>query len=82
VLALAVGAATLVVSLIGIPAATLIVCGSRRERCRDVVIDEAAGQLLALILTKPDWKHAAPVHWLSSTGVQLLSGLNSSMALN
>jgi phosphatidylglycerophosphatase A len=60
-LALAVGTAVaaLVVTLIGIPAATIVARESGRKDPGHVVIDEAAGQLIALILAKPDWKHAA-----------------------
>jgi phosphatidylglycerophosphatase A len=59
-LALAIGtaAAALVVTLIGIPAATIVARESGRKDPGHVVIDEAAGQFIALILAKPDWKHA------------------------
>jgi phosphatidylglycerophosphatase A len=59
VLALGTAAAALVVTLIGIPAATIVARESGRKDPGHVVIDEAAGQLIALILAKPDWKHAA-----------------------
>ncbi len=58
-LALGTAAAALVVTLIGIPAATIVARESGRKDPGYVVIDEAAGQLIALILAKPDWKHAA-----------------------
>jgi phosphatidylglycerophosphatase A len=59
--ALAIGtviAATLA-TLIGIPAATLVARESGREDPGHVVIDEVAGQLIALILVPADWQHAA-----------------------
>ena len=52
-------AVALAITLIGIPAATIVARESGREDPGHVVIDEAAGQLIALILAKPDWKHAA-----------------------
>src|SRR5215469_8235359 len=60
-LALAIGTAiaAVVVTLVGIPAATIVARESGRKDPGHVVIDEAAGQLIALILAKPDWKHAA-----------------------
>jgi phosphatidylglycerophosphatase A len=57
-LAIGTAAAALVVTLIGIPAATIVARESGREDPGHVVIDEAAGQLITLILAKPDWKHA------------------------
>jgi phosphatidylglycerophosphatase A len=58
--ALAVGTAVaaLVVTLIGIPAASLAARESGRKDPGFVVIDEVAGQLVALIAIRPDWKHA------------------------
>jgi phosphatidylglycerophosphatase A len=60
-LALAIGTviAALAVTLIGIPAATIVARESGREDPGHVVIDEAAGQLIALIAIPADWKHAA-----------------------
>jgi phosphatidylglycerophosphatase A len=59
--ALAIGtavAATLA-TLIGIPAATIVARESGREDPGHVVIDEVAGQLIALIAIPADWQHAA-----------------------
>jgi phosphatidylglycerophosphatase A len=58
--ALAIGTivAAIVVTLIGIPAATIVARESGREDPGHVVIDEAAGQLIALIAIPADWKHA------------------------
>jgi phosphatidylglycerophosphatase A len=58
-LAFGTAAAALVVTLVGIPAATIVARESGRKDPGLVVIDEAAGQLIALIFAKPDWKHAA-----------------------
>lgn len=55
-------AAAIAVTLIGIPAATLVARESGKEDPSHVVIDEVAGQLIALI--------GAPLHWSS-----LLAGL-------
>jgi phosphatidylglycerophosphatase A len=59
--ALAVGTAiaALVATLIGIPAATIVARESGREDPGHVVIDEVAGQLIALIAIPADWRHAA-----------------------
>jgi phosphatidylglycerophosphatase A len=59
-LALAIGTAiaAVAVTLIGIPAATIVARESGRKDPGHVVIDEAAGQLIALILARPYWKHA------------------------
>jgi phosphatidylglycerophosphatase A len=51
--------AAIAVTLIGIPAATIVARESGREDPGHVVIDEAAGQLIALIAIPADWKHAA-----------------------
>lgn len=58
--ALAVGTAiaAVVVTLIGIPAATIVARESGLEDPGQVVIDEVAGQLIALIAIPVDWKHA------------------------
>jgi phosphatidylglycerophosphatase A len=50
--------AALAVTLIGIPAATIVARESGVKDPQHVVIDEAAGQLIALIAIKPDWPHA------------------------
>ena len=50
--------AGLLVTLVGIPAATVVARESLREDPGHVVIDEVAGQLIALIATRPDWRHA------------------------
>ena len=49
----------LVVTRIGIPAATIVARESGRKDPGHVVIDEVAGQLFALIAIPADWKHAA-----------------------
>ena len=51
--------AALAVTLIGIPAATIVARESNRKDPGHVVIDEAAGQLIALIAIPADWRHAA-----------------------
>ncbi len=58
--ALAVGTAlaALVATLIGIPAATVVARESGREDPGHVVIDEVAGQWVALIGVAPGWRHA------------------------
>ncbi len=58
-LALATAFAALAVTLIGIPASTIVARESGRKDPGFVVIDEVAGQLVALILMSPDWQHAA-----------------------
>ena len=50
-------AAALAATLIGIPAATIVARESGREDPGHVVIDEVAGQLIALIAIAPDWPH-------------------------
>jgi phosphatidylglycerophosphatase A len=59
--ALAVGTAiaAIATTLIGIPAATIVARESGREDPSQVVIDEVAGQLIALIAIPADWRHAA-----------------------
>ena len=59
--ALAVGTAlaALAATLLGVPAATIVARESGREDPGFVVIDEVAGQWIALIAVRPDWKHAA-----------------------
>lgn len=51
--------AAILVTLIGIPAATIVARESGREDPGHVVIDEVAGQLIALIAIPADWRHAA-----------------------
>ncbi len=58
-LALATLAAALAAIAIGIPAATIVARESHREDPGHVVIDEVAGQLIALIALPADWRHAA-----------------------
>ena len=57
-LAIGTTVAAIVVTLIGIPASTLVARESGREDPGFVVVDEVAGQLIALIAIRPDWKHA------------------------
>jgi phosphatidylglycerophosphatase A len=59
--ALAIGTAIAAIfaTLIGIPAATIVARESGREDPGHVVIDEVAGQLIALIAIPADWQHAA-----------------------
>ncbi|HEU4635321.1 MAG TPA: phosphatidylglycerophosphatase A [Edaphobacter sp.] len=59
VLGIGTAASAIVVTLIGIPAATIVARESGRKDPALVVIDEAAGQLITLVLARPDWKHAA-----------------------
>ena len=60
-LALTIGTviAALAATLIGIPAATIVARESGRKDPGHVVIDEVAGQLIALIAIRPDLLHAA-----------------------
>lgn len=51
--------AAFLVTLIGIPAASIVERESARQDPGHVVIDEVAGQLVALILAAPDIGHAA-----------------------
>jgi phosphatidylglycerophosphatase A len=50
--------AAIAVTLIGIPAATIVAKESGIKDPQHVVIDEVAGQLIALIAIRPDWPHA------------------------
>ena len=50
--------AAIAATLIGVPAATIVARESGREDPGHVVIDEVAGQLVALITMPADWKHA------------------------
>jgi phosphatidylglycerophosphatase A len=47
-----------IVTALGIPAATRVARESQRKDPGFVVIDEVAGQLVALIAITPDWPHA------------------------
>ena len=58
-LAVATTLAAIAVTLIGIPASTIVAREAGRKDPGFVVIDEVAGQLVALVLIRPDWKHAA-----------------------
>ena len=51
-------AAAILITLIGIPASSIVARESGREDPGHVVIDEVAGQLFALIAIPADWKHA------------------------
>ena len=51
--------AALLITSAGIPASTITASESSRKDPGFVVIDEVAGQLFALILATPDWRHAA-----------------------
>ncbi len=57
-LAIATAVAALLITLIGIPASTLVARESGREDPGFVVVDEVAGQWIALIAIRPDWQHA------------------------
>ena len=59
VLALGTTAAALIAIAVGIPAATVVARESARKDPGHVVIDEVAGQLIALIALPADWRHAA-----------------------
>jgi phosphatidylglycerophosphatase A len=50
--------AAVVVTLIGIPAATIVAREAGREDPGFVVVDEVVGQWIALIGIRPDWRHA------------------------
>lgn len=50
-------AAAILITIIGIPAATIVARESGREDPGHVVIDEVAGQLFALIAIPADWPH-------------------------
>jgi phosphatidylglycerophosphatase A len=58
-LAIATTIAAIAATLIGIPAATIVARESGREDPGHVVIDEVAGQLIALIAIPANWQHAA-----------------------
>ena len=50
--------AAIAATLAGIPAATIVARESGRKDPGFVVIDEVAGQWIALVGLRPDWKHA------------------------
>lgn len=50
--------AAVIATLVGIPAATIVARESGRDDPGHVVIDEVAGQLIALIAVSADWQHA------------------------
>ena len=58
-LAISTAIAAIVATLVGIPAASIVARESGREDPGLVVIDEVAGQLIALIFLPADWPHAA-----------------------
>jgi len=58
-LAAATALTAILITAIGIPASTITARESSRKDPGFVVIDEVAGQLFALILATPDWRHAA-----------------------
>ena len=57
-LAVVTAMAAVAVTLVGIPSATIVAREAGREDPGFVVIDEVAGQWIALIAMKPDWQHA------------------------
>lgn len=59
VLAIGTTIAAVLMTGIGIPASTIVARESGRKDPGFVVVDEAAGQLIALIGISADWRHAA-----------------------
>ena len=57
-LAVGTALAALAATLVGIPAATIVAREAGREDPGFVVVDEVAGQWIALIAVRPDWRHA------------------------
>jgi len=57
-LAVGTAVAAVLATLVGIPAATIVAREAGREDPGFVVVDEVAGQWIALIAMRPDWKHA------------------------
>lgn len=57
-LAVGTAAAAALVTAVGIPASTIVAREAGREDPGFVVIDEVAGQWIALIAVRPDWRHA------------------------
>jgi phosphatidylglycerophosphatase A len=57
-LAIGTAVAAAVATLVGIPASTIVAREAGREDPGFVVIDEVAGQWIALIAIRSDWQHA------------------------
>jgi len=57
-LAVGTAVAACLATAVGIPAATIVARESGREDPGFVVVDEVAGQWIALIGVRPDWAHA------------------------
>lgn len=57
-LAIGTALAALIITIMGVRASTIVARESGRKDPGFVVIDEAAGQLIALIAITPDWRHA------------------------
>ena len=57
-LAIGTAVAAVAVTLVGIPASTIVARESGLEDPGFVVVDEVAGQWIALIAMRSDWKHA------------------------
>ena len=57
-LAVGTALAAVVATLVGIPAATIVAREAGREDPGFVVVDEVAGQWIALLAVRPDWQHA------------------------
>jgi phosphatidylglycerophosphatase A len=57
-LAIGTAVAALAATLVGIPAATIVAREAGREDPGFVVVDEVAGQWIALIGMRPNWQHA------------------------
>ena len=57
-LAIGTAVAATVATLVGIPASTIVAREAGREDPGFVVVDEVAGQWIALIAIRPDWRHA------------------------
>jgi phosphatidylglycerophosphatase A len=57
-LAIGTAVAAVLVTLLGIPASTRVAREAGREDPGFVVVDEVAGQWIALIGMRPDWRHA------------------------
>jgi phosphatidylglycerophosphatase A len=57
-LAVGTAVAAAAATLVGIPAATIVAHEAGREDPGFVVVDEVAGQWIALIAMRPDWRHA------------------------
>jgi phosphatidylglycerophosphatase A len=57
-LALAVTAGIIIAITLGVPASTIVARESGRKDPQFVVIDEVAGQAIALLFSPVDWRHA------------------------